>query len=153
MHISSLGITCSVQACMYHPVLGLYSPFAEVLAAPCRCEKVIKCRDIPIHHISDMLGLQRCQALPFFHAFSGCDVVSYMMGIGKKTAWNAWVNFPDATTTFTAITQDPASLTLDSLHMRRLSMDYVLRNSGQSYILPHCNYQFHKNSFINWSLF
>jgi len=29
------------------------------------------------------------------------------------------------------------------------SMDYVLRNSGQSYILPHCNYQFHKNSFIN----
>ena len=33
------------------------------------------------------------------------------------------------------------------------SMDYVLRNSGQSYILPHCNYQFHKNSFINWCLF
>ena len=25
------------------------------------------------------------------------------------------------------------------------SMDYVLRNSGQSYTLPHCNYQFHKN--------
>jgi len=33
------------------------------------------------------------------------------------------------------------------------SMDYVLCNSGQSYILPHCNYQFHKNSFINWCLF
>ena len=43
-------------------------------------------KDIPIHHISDMLGLQRCQALPFFHAFSGCDVVSSMMEIGKKTA-------------------------------------------------------------------
>ena len=33
------------------------------------------------------------------------------------------------------------------------SMDYVLRNSGQSYILPQCNYQSHKNSFINWYLF
>ncbi len=64
-----------------------------------------------------MLGLQRCQALPFFHAFTGSDVVS-MMGIGKKTAWNAWGNFPEATTTFTVITQDPASMTLDSPNMR-----------------------------------
>ena len=86
-------------------------------------------KDIPIHHISEMLGLQRCQALPFFHAFTGCDVVSSMMGIGKKTAWNAWVNFPEATTTFTAITQDPASLTLDSLHMRRLERLTVLMYS------------------------
>ena len=77
-------------------------------------------KDIPIHHISEMLGLQRCQALPFFHAFTGCDIVSSMMGIGKKTAWNAWVKFPEATTTFTAITQDPGSLTVDSIHMRRL---------------------------------
>ena len=88
-----------------------------------------KYKDIPIHHISEMLGLQRCQALPFFHAFTGCDVVSSMMGIGKKTAWNAWVNFPEATTTFTAITQDPASLTLDSLLMRRLKRLTVLMYS------------------------
>ena len=33
------------------------------------------------------------------------------------------------------------------------STDYVLRNSGQSYILPQCNYQSHKNSFVNWCLF
>ncbi len=56
-----------------------------------------------------MFELQRCQALPFFHAFTGSYVV-FMMGIGKKTAWNAWVNFPEATTIFTAITQDPVSL-------------------------------------------
>ncbi len=52
-----------------------------------------------------MLGLQRCQALPFFHAFTGSDVS--MIGIGKITAWNAWGNFHEATTTFTVITQDP----------------------------------------------
>ena len=39
------------------------------------------------------------------------------------------VNFPDATTTFTAITQDPASLTLDSLHMRRLERLTVIMYS------------------------
>ena len=49
-----------------------------------------------------------------------------MMGIGKKTAWNAWVNFPEVTTTFIAITQDPASLKLESLHMRHLEHFTVL---------------------------
>jgi len=43
-----------------------------------------------------------------------------MFGIGKKTAWIAWANFPEVTETFIAITQDPTSLKLDSLHMRRL---------------------------------
>ena len=33
MHISSLCIICSVQEYMYHPVLGLYSPSAEILAS------------------------------------------------------------------------------------------------------------------------
>ena len=51
--------------------------------------------------------------------------LSSMMRIGKNT-WNAWVNFTVATTTFTAITQDPTSLTLDSLHMRRLERLTVL---------------------------
>ena len=33
-------------------------------------------KDIPIHHLSEMLGLQHCQDLPSFHSFTGCDVVS-----------------------------------------------------------------------------
>jgi len=64
--------------------------------------------------------------LPRFHKLWRCV---FHVGIGKKTAWNAWVNFPEATTTFTAITKDPASLTLDSLHMRRLECMTVLMNS------------------------
>ena len=93
-------------------------------------------KDIPIHIITEMMGLQRCNALTFFHAFTGCDVVSSMMGIGKKTAWNAWVQFPEITTTFTVITDDPTSLTLDSLHMNRLErltvMMYSKNCSAQS---------------------
>ena len=50
------------------------------------------------------------------------------------------------------VTQPTASIT--SCHPSNLQiMPCEVRNSGQSYILPHCNYQFHKNSFINWCLF
>jgi hypothetical protein len=83
-------------------------------------------KEIPIHHICQQLGTQHCQALLFFHAYTGCDVTSAMFGIGKKTAWNAWLNFPDVTDTFIAITHDPASLTLDTLHMSRLERFTVL---------------------------
>ena len=30
-------------------------------------------KDIPIHHISQLLGPQRCKVLPLFHATTGCD--------------------------------------------------------------------------------
>ena len=46
-----------------------------------------------------------------------------MLGIGKKTAWNA---YPEVTDTFVAIIQDPSSLTLDSLQIRRLERWTVL---------------------------
>ena len=83
----------------------------------------------PSHVANQMLGLQHCEVLPFFHAFTGCDLVSSMLGIGKKTAWNAWNAYPKVTNTFVAIIQDPSSLILDSLHMRRLQRWTVLMYS------------------------
>lgn len=44
---------------------------------------------IPIHDIVRSLG-PRSKALPFFHAFTGCDTMSAFVGKGKKTAWQAW---------------------------------------------------------------
>ena len=86
-------------------------------------------KDIPVHHISQMLGPQQCQVLPLFHAITGCDLVSAMFGIGKKTAWNAWTAYPEVTNTLIAITQDPSSLTLDYVHMRRFERWAVLMYS------------------------
>ena len=86
-------------------------------------------REIPIHQISQELRPQRCQALLFFHSFMGWDVTSAMFAIGKKTAWNAWATFLEVTNTFIAITQDPASLTLYSLHMQPLERLTVLMYS------------------------
>ena len=86
-------------------------------------------REISIHHISQQLGPQRCQALLFLHSFTGCDVTSAMFEIGKMTAWNARATFPEITDTFIAITQDPTSHMLDSLHMQRLERSTVLMYS------------------------
>ena len=41
-------------------------------------------RDIPVHEISSLLGPQKSLALPLFHALSGCDTTSQMLGCGKK---------------------------------------------------------------------
>ena len=73
-------------------------------------------KEIPIHHICQQLGSQRCQALLFFHAYMGCDVTSALFGMGITTGWNAWANFPEVTETFIAITQDPTSLKPDAVH-------------------------------------
>ena len=83
-------------------------------------------KDISIHHISQLLGPQHYKVLPLFHAITGCDVLSAMFGIGKKTAWNAWIANQEVTDTLIAITQDPNSFTLDSLHMRHLERWPVL---------------------------
>ena len=80
----------------------------------------------PSHFANQIIGPQHCEVLPFFQAFTGCDLVSSMLGIGKKTVWNAWNAYPKVTNTFVAIIQDPSSLILDSLHMRRLERWTVL---------------------------
>ena len=36
------------------------------------------------------LGKETCYALPFFYAFTGCDIVSNFYTKGKCKAWYAW---------------------------------------------------------------
>ena len=79
-----------------------------------------KYRDIPVHEVSAKLGPNRCLALPFFHAFTGSDLTSSMFGMGKKTAWNAWLHCPEVTETMVTLMHQPEELTVDSVHMRRI---------------------------------
>ena len=37
------------------------------------------------------LGPDICKALPFFYAFTGCDIVSSFYGKGKCKAWDTWL--------------------------------------------------------------
>lgn len=47
-----------------------------------------KLRFIPVHNISEELGPLLCEALVCYHALSGCDSTSGLLGVGKKKAWN-----------------------------------------------------------------
>ena len=57
-------------------------------------------RLIPVHIIAMQLGADKCKALLGFHALTGCDSVSALFGIGKKTAWTMWMAFPKFTEAF-----------------------------------------------------
>ncbi|MES9879449.1 MAG: hypothetical protein ABW185_01030 [Sedimenticola sp.] len=76
--------------------------------------------NIPVHDIAQHLGPQKSISLPLFHALSGCDTTSALLGIGKKTAWAAWEAYPDLSETLVALTEEPHMLTIDSVHMQRL---------------------------------
>ena len=44
------------------------------------------CRWLPIHTNAEQLGEETCRALPFWHAFAGCDTGSAFAGKGKKNS-------------------------------------------------------------------
>ena len=58
---------------------------------------------LSIHKISSSLNTEQCEGLPSFHALTGCDTVSLFSGKGKKTAFQAWKCFPEATKLFRTI--------------------------------------------------
>ena len=60
-----------------------------------------------INTICSSLGEPKCQALPFYHAFTGCDTTSQFFGKGKKSAWDAWKAFPSDTEAFQWVIKNP----------------------------------------------
>ena len=71
-------------------------------------------RWIPVHSIVRSLG-PKSNALPFFHAFTGCDTVSAFVGKGKLTAWQAWNVLENVTETFCKLSQPCDTLTVDDI--------------------------------------
>ena len=59
-------------------------------------------------------------ALSLFHAVTGCDTVSHILGCGKNTAWSAWQSTTGLTDTLVALSSDPQQLSLQSQHMQTL---------------------------------
>ena len=70
-------------------------------------------RYYPIHDIARSLGPQKSLPLPVFHAFTGCDTVSFFAGKSKKSAWDTWGVFPDVTNAFLEIANAPSELSDD----------------------------------------
>ena len=55
---------------------------------------------IPIHDIVSTIGPEKTSGILFFHAFTGCDVVSAFHGKGKKSAWQTLNVCNDASSIF-----------------------------------------------------
>ena len=64
---------------------------------------------IPVHEIAVSLGRQTCNALLFFHAFSGCDTTSSLKGKGKKSFNEAWKKMPSVTPVFERVATSQGS--------------------------------------------
>ena len=60
--------------------------------------------------LTQSLGPQKSRTFPVFHAFTGCDTVSFFDGKSKKSAWEMWNVFPDVTNSFLEITSAPSEL-------------------------------------------
>jgi hypothetical protein len=72
-------------------------------------------RYIPVHPIASSLGPRKSVCLPIFHALTGCDTVSSMAGIGKKTAWSTWNAYPDVTEAFEELAHMPGDISSKSM--------------------------------------
>ena len=73
-------------------VLAVYA-FAQLTSSLNKLASITY-RLIPAHKICAAIGLDKCLALPMFHAFNGCDTVSCFSGRGKRTAWDTWNMYP-----------------------------------------------------------
>ena len=51
----------------------------------------------PIHETLEHIGECKARAFPFFHAFTGCDQVSFPSHVTKSAAWKVWNLFDDVT--------------------------------------------------------
>ena len=50
-----------------------------------------------------------------FHAYTGCDTVTFFANRGKKTAWDIWGTFDNPTEAFHSVTVDPDTITEEVL--------------------------------------
>ena len=69
-----------------------------------------------INDIGLDLGEEVCQALPFFHAYTGCDTVSSFFNHGKCKVWDRWFDFENEsllTKFFSELSQRPTNITVE----------------------------------------
>ena len=59
----------------------------------------------PVHDLCSLLGERKARALLFFHAFTGCDQVSFFSYCKKKNAWNLWQCFDEITDVFIILSE------------------------------------------------
>ena len=65
------------------------------------------CEYIAAHQIAAQLGPKYSTALSAFHAFTGCDCVSFFFERIQTKAWNTWAIYPEVTNAFLMMMEQP----------------------------------------------
>ena len=73
-------------------------------------------RYLAAHEMASGLGPKKAQALPMFHALTGCNTVSSFVGHGKKTVWSIWNSFPELTDALLKLSFAPSDIPEDAMH-------------------------------------
>ena len=55
---------------------------------------------ITVHRLAQSLSPPKCGAFPSWYALTGCDTVSSFLGSEKKSVWETWKCYPEATEVF-----------------------------------------------------
>ena len=71
-------------------------------------------RWVPVDDLCCTL-VEKIKGMFFFHAFTGCDVVSAFHGKGKKSAWQTWDVCDEASGVFIKLSQYPPVLDDENL--------------------------------------
>jgi len=74
-------------------------------------------RYLPAHEIANTLGPDKAQALPMFHAVTGCDTVSSFVGHDKRKAWSTWNALLEPTPALLTLPRAPREPTEDTLQI------------------------------------
>ena len=79
-----------------------------------------------VREMSEIVGMEKCSGLPFFYAFSGCDMVSSFYKKGKCQFWDKWHSMDDASLNevFRSLSDSPLIPSRSGLieHIRRASL-------------------------------
>ena len=61
-----------------------------------------------VHGTYEELGKSKAMGLPFSHAFTGCDQVSFLSHITKSNVWKVWKSYDEVTPYFASLSNQPS---------------------------------------------
>ena len=62
----------------------------------------------PVRDIYEELRKSKATELPLFHAFTGCDQVSFLSHVTKGNAWKVWKSYDEVTPYFAFLSNQPS---------------------------------------------
>jgi hypothetical protein len=92
-------------------------------------------RWIPVHEVVSAIGPEKASGILYFHAFTGCDVVSSFHGKGKKSAWLTWEVCDEVSKTFTKLSNCPTEVSEDDLQSWRILLSSCMTDQVQLPVL------------------